>query len=114
MAVKHQIELLASLQDLDLMIEELGEVQKLGFEVHEEGREKLEKARAELVEKLNKPFVGRYERLRGKYKRAIVPIRGDTCLGCFMKLPTYLITHAQRSEQVINCEGCGRIIYWLE
>ncbi|MFQ5630401.1 MAG: zinc ribbon domain-containing protein [bacterium] len=111
--IKNQIEWLVSLQDLDIMLQELDEVQKLGFEMHKEGKAKLEGARKELIEKINKPLVGMYERLRARYKRAIVPVIDDTCSGCFMKLPTYLITLAQRDKEVISCEGCGRILYWL-
>lgn len=111
--IKNQIELLVALQDIDLMIQELDEVKKLGFEVNNQGADKLQRARAELLEKISKPLVGRYERLRARYKRVIVPVKEDTCFGCFMKLPTYLITHAQRDKEVITCEGCGRILYWL-
>lgn len=110
---RNQIEFLVGLQDLDLMIQELDEVQKLGFSFENEGPTKLENAREELLLKINKPLVGMYERLRARYKRAIVPVVDDTCSGCFMKLPTYLITLAQRDEEVISCEGCGRILYWL-
>ncbi|RME00006.1 MAG: hypothetical protein D6814_04470 [Calditrichaeota bacterium] len=111
---KNQLELLVALQDLDLMRKELDDVQKLGFEVRSEGPETLEKAREELIQKIEKPLLGKYERLRARYKRAIVPVKDDTCLGCFMKLPTYLITLKNKHNQIITCEGCGRILYWLE
>ncbi|MCA9743989.1 MAG: hypothetical protein H6695_11895 [Deferribacteres bacterium] len=111
--IKNQIELLVALQDLDIMLQELDEVMKLGFDMQQEGKEKLEGGRNELIEKINKPLVGLYERLRARYKRAIVPVIDDTCSGCFMKLPTYLITLAQRDQEVITCEGCGRILYWI-
>ena len=111
--IKNQIELLVALQDLDIMLQELDEVQKLGFELHAEGKEKLNGARNELIGKIKKPLVGMYERLRARYKRAIVPVLEDTCSGCFMRLPTYLITLSQRDKEVISCEGCGRILYWI-
>lgn len=111
---RSQLDLLVALQDLDLMLQELDEVQKLGFEVRSEGAESLGQARKELTQKINRPLLGMYERLRARYKRAIVPVREDTCLGCFMKLPTYLITHRDKHNQIITCEGCGRILYWLE
>ncbi len=112
--MKNELEILVALQDLDLMLKELDEVRQLGFDVRSEGEEALAKAREELVGQISKPLLGNYERLRAKYKRAIVPVKGDTCLGCFMKLPTYLLTHMQRDQRVINCEGCGRILYWLK
>ncbi|MCB9501767.1 MAG: hypothetical protein H6696_07490 [Deferribacteres bacterium] len=111
--MRNQLEKLVALQDLDLMIQELKEVQELGFEVKTESSETLKNARDEMTAKIPRPLLGNYERLRKRYKRAIVPIKDDKCLGCFMKLPTYLLTHMQRDEQVITCEGCGRILYWL-
>ncbi len=111
---KNQLDLLVALQDIDLMLKELDDVKQLGFEVRTEGAEALQKAREELTQKIGKPLLGKYERLRARYKRAIVPVKGDTCLGCFMRLPTYLITHKDKHNQIITCEGCGRILYWLE
>ncbi len=112
--MKNQLDLLVALQDLDLMQKELDDVQQLGFEVRSEGAETLRKAREELVQKIGKPLLSKYERLRARYKRAIVPVKEDTCLGCFMRLPTYLITHKDKHNQIITCEGCGRILYWLD
>ncbi|KAA3660377.1 MAG: hypothetical protein DWQ10_06800 [Calditrichaeota bacterium] len=111
--MKNQLDKLVALQDLDLMLQELKEVEALGFDVKSEGSDTLKNARSEMISKIPKPLLGNYERLRKRYKRAIVPIKDDKCLGCFMKLPTYLLTHMQRDEQVITCEGCGRILYWL-
>jgi predicted nucleic acid-binding Zn-ribbon protein len=107
-----QIDVLVQLQDLDLMMREINEVQQLGFEV--EGKTKLEEARAELAAKLSKPLLYSYERLRARYKRAIVPVKHDTCLGCFMRLPTAVTLRGRSEKEIITCEGCGRILYWLE
>ena len=112
--MRNQLDTLVSLQDLDLMRGELQEVQSLGFSVNDESAKTLDSARDELTAKIGKPLLGKYERLRARYKRAIVPVKDDTCLGCFMRLPTYLITHMKRDEQVITCESCGRILFWLE
>ena len=54
------------------------------------------------------------EKLKKRYKRAIVPVKEDnTCLGCFIKLPTSLSSIGRTDQEVIYCEGCGRILYWL-
>jgi len=110
--LKEQLELLVSLQDLDMMIREVEEVKEIGFEVP--GKEKLQEARDELTAKITKPLLFNYEKLKKRYKRAIVPVKDDVCLGCFMKVPTQLITRGRSDQQVINCEGCGRVLYWYE
>ncbi len=107
-----QLDLLVALQDLDIMIKDIDDVKQIGFDV--EGREKLDEARNELTEKLSKPLAFNYEKLKKRYKRAIVPVKDDFCLGCFMRVPTQLITRGREDTAVINCEGCGRILYWYE
>ncbi len=107
-----QLELLVALQDLDIMIKDVDDVKQIGFEVA--GKEKLEEARAELIQKINKPLLFHYEKIKKRYKRAIVPVKGDVCLGCFMRVPTQLLTRGRSDQEVITCEGCGRVLYWYE
>lgn len=110
--INRQLELLISLQDLDTMIREIEDVKALGFKA--EGGEKLAEAKAELERKIEKPLLGRYTRLKERYKRAVVPVKEDTCLGCFMKVPTSTATKGRDNSEIIFCEGCGRILYWLQ
>lgn len=107
-----QLELLVTLQDLDIMLKDVEEVKQIGFDV--KGREKLQEARDEIIEKISKPLQFNYEKLKKHYKRSIVPVKDDVCLGCFMRVPTQLITRGRSDQDVINCEGCGRILYWYE
>ncbi len=109
---KNEIEKLVSLQDLDLMIEEAKEVEKLGFDVT--GYDELIKAREELARKITKPLLFRYERLRAKLKRAVVPVKDDICLGCFLKQPTSRGARGREDGLVYTCENCGRMLYWLD
>lgn len=112
--IRTQIEFLVALQDLDIMRKEIAEVRELGFEVTGEGEHTLDAARQELVAKIKKALLVNYERLRARYRRAIVPVKGDTCLGCFCRLPTALVTHGRSDVEVLTCENCGRILYWLD
>lgn len=107
-----QLEFLVALQDIDIMIRDIEEVKELGFEVS--GREKLQEARDDLVKKLGLPLLSNYEKLKKRYRRSIVPVKGDVCLGCFMRIPTSLSTRGRSDQQVITCEGCGRILYWID
>jgi predicted nucleic acid-binding Zn-ribbon protein len=109
---KHELDLLVKLQDLDMMISELEEVSKIGFEVG--GKKNIEEARTELVNQISRPLLYTYEKLRKRYKRAIVPVKNHVCLGCFMRVPTSLSVRGREDTAVYTCEGCGRILYWLE
>ncbi len=107
-----QLELLVALQDLDCMLKEVEEVKALGFEAP--GKEDLEKAREELAKKIEPRLLSTYNRLRKHYKRAIAPVKDNKCLGCFMQLPTSLSVRGRQDDEVITCQGCGRILYWLD
>ncbi|MBN1464688.1 hypothetical protein JXA02_02925 [candidate division KSB1 bacterium] len=107
-----ELEQLISLQDLDLMIEESQEVEKLGFSIT--GCSELRIAREELAAKISKPLLFRYERLRKKLKRAIVPVKNDICLGCFLHQPTAIGAQAREGVDLFTCENCGRMLYWLD
>jgi predicted nucleic acid-binding Zn-ribbon protein len=107
-----QLELLVALQDIDIMIHDIEDVKQIGFDV--QGIEKLEEARNELVTKISKPLLFNYEKLKNRYKRSIVPVKDDICLGCFMRIPTSLFTRGRSDQEVITCEGCGRILYWYD
>lgn len=106
------LELLVSLQDIDLMIEEAAAVEKLGFAIT--GCDELKKAREELASRINKPLLFRYERLRAKLKRAIVPVKNDICLGCFLRQPTSIGAKGREEMQIFTCENCGRMLYWID
>lgn len=110
--MKSDLVSLVTLQDLDLMIEEAHEVEKLGFNLT--NYEELKKARQELAQSISKPLLARYERLRAKLKRAIVPVKNDICLGCSLRQPTSRGARGREDEQIFTCENCGRMLYWLD
>ncbi|MBN2411556.1 hypothetical protein JXQ31_07670 [candidate division KSB1 bacterium] len=107
-----ELEALITLQDIDLMIEESNEVEKLGFSIT--GCSELEKAREEIASRIKKPLLFRYERLRAKLKRAIVPVKNDICLGCFLRQPTSIGAKGREESELFTCENCGRMLYWLD
>ncbi|MBD3384285.1 hypothetical protein GF407_05085 [candidate division KSB1 bacterium] len=109
---KNELEKLVSLQDLDLMIGEAKEVEKLGFNMN--GYDELIKAREKLAQDIPKPLLARYERLRAKLKRAVVPVKDDICLGCFLRQPTSRGSRGREESLIFTCESCGRILYWLD
>jgi predicted nucleic acid-binding Zn-ribbon protein len=107
-----QLEFLVALQDLDIMIRDIEEVKELGFEIA--GEEKLKEAREELTKKISKPLLSNYEKLKSRYRRSIVPVKDNICLGCFMKIPTSLSTRGRSDQEILSCEGCGRVLYWID
>ncbi len=111
------LRLLVKLQDLDLMIKEATDNQKLEQEMklgfHIDSLSKIQEARKNLAQSIDPLWVEMYERLKARYERAVAPVYRGACLGCFMALPTSLAQAVKRQEKVVTCENCGRILYWL-
>jgi len=53
----------------------------------------------------------RYERiLESKGDSALAPIEGETCSGCYMKLPPQMVIEVRKGRRIMECESCGRIL----
>jgi uncharacterized protein len=72
----------------------------------------LDVKREALVEKIPKPLMGHYERIRkAKDGRSVVSIyRGTSCGGCFQTLPPQKINQVRHMSDLVLCEICGRVI----
>ena len=110
-----QLELLLQLQDLDLMIRELGNEKtasaekNLGFELS--GVETIQKARTQLAKKIEPPWLKGYERIVGRFPRAIVPMKDGICFGCFVRQPHKdSVDPAEDAQELECCQRCGRIL----
>ena len=47
---------------------------------------------------------------RGHGPTVVVPIHGDSCGGCHMRILPQIIVEAKQCEKMITCEGCRRIL----
>lgn len=109
-----QLEFLIMLQDLDLMIKEMSDqktatqMSRIGFEV--DAVDNLHEARQELARKVSGDLLATYSRLMERYQRAIVPVRNNICLGCFLKQPT---RYTAADEKVRWCNHCNRFLYFI-
>ena len=78
-------------------------------------RVKEQQAAAEAeVEATQEGILSRYRRIfQSKKKQAVVGVSHGACGGCHMRLtPNTLV--AVRGKEVVACESCGRLIYWIE
>ncbi len=68
-----------------------------------------------LVQGLESALRRRYEMIKGRMNGiAVVAVRKGICSGCHMNIPPQLDNDLQRSEEIICCPNCNRIIYWSE
>ncbi len=79
----------------------------------------LEKERAVIDEKKNKlgsqmnqSILSFYQKIRKWAKNtAVVPVRKQACYGCFMKIYDKTYLAVLKSEEIVTCPHCGRILY---
>jgi mannitol/fructose-specific phosphotransferase system IIA component (Ntr-type) len=71
--------------------------------------------RIEKIRMLVDPRILRhYDRLMQARPPALVPVEGDTCQGCFMKLPSKFAQQVrQDTSHIHTCMNCSRFIYVL-
>lgn len=116
--LSERLDRLFRLQDLDIMIQEAQDPElrrseeEMGF--RHDALEKLQSARSRLADTISPRDLRLYERISKKLHHGIVPVEDRTCLGCYMALPTSAVPLKTDPEQLLTCENCGRILYWLE
>ncbi len=107
------VQKLAALQDIDVMIRERRNDEEIGFTT--EGIDVLERARTKLSKEIDGRLLRLYERLTKRYDRAVVPVIEHRCLGCSMSVPTAKRKSGEdrRTKSVVVCESCGRILFFV-
>ena len=54
-----------------------------------------------------------YDRIRkGGRTLAVVRLSKGACGGCFLEIPPQRASEVRRSDRIIPCESCGRILVW--
>ena len=67
----------------------------------------------ETVERQVDPtFLAKYKRARVHHNMPVVPVVNEKCSGCNMSIPMAVIKKLTSQETVLECENCGRILYY--
>jgi uncharacterized protein len=75
----------------------------------------LEAEREKLAEGVDEDLLYQYNKLFvNKGGLAVVALEHETCMGCHMKLTTQTAVRVKGSREILNCEQCGRILYYSE
>jgi predicted nucleic acid-binding Zn-ribbon protein len=75
------------------------------------GLDGLKSARDELFAKLEPRHRGHFQRLMKRFGHAVVPVINNSCMGCFANIPSSF-TSVTHENKVLQCENCGRVLYW--
>lgn len=67
-----------------------------------------------LEEKIDSSFLNRFNSIRKTRGNSIVAVKNHICSGCNMHIPTYLKNVLKHKSEVIYCESCSRILYYID
>lgn len=97
-----------------------GEYRKKQDAVKEEEaniRDTMEKAavkRPEIVAKIDRALIRKYEFVRQRYAKAVANVTGGVCQGCSRRIPPQLFNEMLRRDELKTCPSCQRLIHVVE
>jgi uncharacterized protein len=73
------------------------------------------KEREEVFASLPKAMSSLYTRIRARIRDgvAVAEARNRSCSACFMSLRPQVMTEIRRGEEVLTCDNCGRILFYV-
>ncbi len=107
------------IQALEVRIQELKDKQ---IDISNKSNEEVQKIKDEqgqvfaqkeaLVGKMDQKIIVFYEKIRKWAKNtSVVPITRQACGGCFIRINDKIYSDVMRSDDIITCPHCGRILY---
>jgi len=108
-----------SIKDKQSELEELKKKSIQAKKSVEEELAKIEKQKQELFEKkqkivskMSQKILIFYDKIRRWAKNsAVVPVKKQACMGCYMKVNDKTYAEVIKGEEITTCSHCGRILY---
>lgn len=71
--------------------------------------------RDQVFANLPKPMSAMYSRISARIRDgvAVAEARNRSCTACFMALRPQVMSEIRRGEEIITCDNCGRILYYV-
>ncbi|KQC08403.1 MAG: hypothetical protein APR62_04790 [Smithella sp. SDB] len=74
-----------------------------------------EKKRIELSKNIDEDILAKYEKIKKRNKGVgVISVWKSVCNGCHMNIPPQLYNELQKSNQLLSCPNCDRIIYFQD
>ena len=95
----------ASIAELKVLVD--GNIESISKE-----RNEVYEDRSKLLENFDNKILTFYQKIkRWATDAAVVPVRKQACYGCFMKINDKIYSEVIKSDEIVNCPHCGRILY---
>lgn len=69
-----------------------------------------EKGRQNKAKEINEVFLRRYQRIRRRFKDAVVVAENGTCKGCNVNVPPQVYNNLLKGQELLSCPNCQRIM----
>ncbi|MBN1356108.1 hypothetical protein JXA40_07545 [bacterium] len=102
------------LRELERKIVEKQKVLKEQYRGEEKLLVQKEAERKELIKAIDAEYLERYQRLVRKHGSAVAEIVSGSCGGCYVRIRPQLAALARSNDVLVNCEKCGRFLYWSD
>ena len=73
--------------------------------------DRLRKAAAAAASKVDPALLARYNRIKQNRSMPVTLLKDGRCMGCNMELPSRDLAKLKKSDAIVECENCGRILY---
>jgi predicted nucleic acid-binding Zn-ribbon protein len=74
-----------------------------------------EKKRIDLQKNVSDDLLARYEKIRNRNKGVgVISVCKAVCNGCHMNIPPQLYNELQKSNELLSCPNCNRIMYFQD
>ncbi|MCD4678324.1 MAG: nucleotide-binding protein [Desulfobacula sp.] len=69
----------------------------------------------EIGQTLDVALLNRFAKISKMNNRsAVINVKNEVCMGCFMNVPPQLYIEVQRGNSLISCPQCSRILYYID
>jgi uncharacterized protein len=73
----------------------------------------LEQKHKEIAVGVDRALLSRYTKLKAARKdQALAPVRNGICFGCKLQISPQLVAQVKRSDALLACSFCNRLLYW--
>ncbi|WP_187647869.1 zinc ribbon domain-containing protein [Nitrosophilus labii] len=98
--------------EIEEKLEKIKESVEVELKEIEDERTKVFEKKQELVSKIPQKILAFYEKIRRwAGNSAVVPVKKQACMGCFMKINDKTFSKVIKAEEIVTCPHCGRILY---
>ena len=75
--------------------------------------EKLKKTAEAAAAKVDPALIERYNRIKQNRAMPVSMLKDGRCMGCNMELPSRDLAKLKKTDAIVECENCGRILYLI-